>query len=257
MSGTPTIEIPKIRIYGVGDLNRLMPFEFEGQVAAEIGSYGKPLKDIHKGSISLAEEATLFEAYLLSELDEYTPSEETRGVIKHLFERMGRGNVTDDACDYDNGDKRMKKARPTDRRVRWIPHPEGFEKADGVWKAIIGEDGFKDILVPETGYVEMTCDGLYRPDTGTPFSTAKSRERAEKSLTDRGFSPDFARKAVSYFYSRNEGEGTAAVVRWFGSADGGRFFVFTDYVPDGRSPSVGSFPASRSAERSEAGPEKG
>jgi hypothetical protein len=250
------ITAPKIRLYGAGDLNRLVPFEFKGQVAEEIGRYGEPLKDIHKGSISLRDEATLFQAYLLSELGEYAPPEEIQGVIKHLFERTGYGNVTDNACDYDNGNKGLKKVKKTDRRVRWIPHPERFERTEDGWKAAIGEDGFVHILVPESGYVEMTCDGLYRPDTGTPYSTTNNRAKSEKSLTDRGFSPEFAKLAVSYFYSREEGKGTAAVVRWFSKADDGRFDVSADYDPDYGFPDIGSFPASRSAERSEAGPEE-
>ena len=47
------ITVPRIRVYGAGDLNRLNAFDFEGNMDREIGDYGKPFHDLHKGSIAL------------------------------------------------------------------------------------------------------------------------------------------------------------------------------------------------------------
>jgi hypothetical protein len=250
------ITVPPIKVYGAGDSHRLMPFSFEGQIGAEITDFGKPYEDLHKGSIALKDQATLFQLYLLSELGEAPElPEDVRNVVYKLFDKIGFGNVTDDACDYNNG-ARLRKAKPTDRSVRWIIRPERFELTEDGWSAIIGEDSdVRHILIPEPGYAELTCDGAYRPDTGTPFSTAKTRKAAEQSWIERGFSPEFAEKAVSYLHSREEGKGTAAVVRWCSSADGGRFSVVADWEPGDWDRAAGSFAASRSAERSEAAPD--
>lgn len=242
------ITVPRIRVYGAGDLNRLNTFEFEGKMDTEIGDYGKPLHDLHKGSIALRDQATLFQAYLLSELGENLElSEEVKNAVFQLFDKRGYGNVTDDACDYNNGDSRLKKVKPTDRAVRWIIHPKQFRQTNNGWEALLEENSeIHNILVPKTGHVELTVDGAYRPDTGTPFSTVESRKEAEKSWTGRGFDPEFAEKAVSYFYSREEGNGTVAVGRWFSYAVGGRFDVYAGDGPDFRDSFIGSFLASRS-----------
>jgi hypothetical protein len=236
-----------INTYGAGDLNRLLPFEYHGKIAKEITNMGEQFKNIHKDSISLKDQATLFQAYLLSEEGRLELPGDVKEVLKYLFEDMkGHGNVTDDACNYNNGDKGMKKVKESDRRVQWIRHPKEFVETDEGWKAKLGEDSeVKNILIPGTGYNELTCDGLIRPDTGTYFSTVKTRKEAEKSFTDKGFSSDFAKKAVSYFYSREEGNGTASVDRWCDDDDYGRFDVSAVSDPDDRDSVIGSFASSR------------
>ena len=174
----------KIKTYGAGDLNRLLPFEYHGEIAKEITNMGKQFKDIHKGSISLKDQATLFQAYLLSEEGLLELSGDVKGVLKYLFDDMkGFGNVTDDACNYNDGDKGMKKVKDSDKRVQWIRHPKKFFETGDEWKANLGDESkVKNILVPETGYVEKTCDGAYRPDTGTPFSTVDNRKKSREIL---------------------------------------------------------------------------
>jgi len=242
------ITVPKIEVYGVGDLNRIKPFEFDGRIETEIYAFGKSYYELHSDSISLSDEATLFQIYLLSELGENPEiPKDVMYLIHKLFNTQGYGNVTNDACDYDNG-KKLRKVKDTDRSVRWINQPAGFERTEEGWRLLLGEDSeLYCILVPESGYVELTDNGAYRPDTGTPFSTLKTRKEDERSWIKRGFSQEFAEKAVSCFYSREEGRGTSAVVRWFDYTDNGRFNVGADYGPNGRSLGVGSFLASRSA----------
>lgn len=251
------IHVPKLKVYGAGDLNRIMPFSFDGEVADQIGSYGKEFRELHKGSITLGEQAALFNWYLASELGEAPEMpEDVKDTVYMLFDKIGYGNVTDDACDYDGGQKGLKKVKDTDRSVRWIIRPEGFEKGENRWSAKLGENSnIRYITIPETGYVELTVDGPYRPDTGTPFSTVSTRKEAEKSWTKRGFDPEFARKAVSRFWSREEGQGTASVGRWCNDDGGGRFNVSADDGPGFWNLYIGSLPVSRTAERSEASPE--
>jgi len=251
-----TIDVPRIRTYGAGDLRRLQQFSVEGQIASEIDNFGNQYYRLHKGSIGLNEEAALFNAYLLSELGKIELPDEVRGLCDYLFNQKGRGNVTDDACDYDNGDKGMEKVKDTDRRVRWILRPDEFKHGDK-WEAKLGEESDeKFILIPESGYVERTVDGAYRPDTGTPFSTVNTRKAAEQSWIDKGYSKDFAEKAVSYFFSREENRGTSAVGRWYYDGDGGRFGVRADGSPVVRVPSVGSLAMSRQPSGARSDPER-
>jgi len=235
------IEVQRIEIYGAGDLHRIAPFIYEGHVGSEITGFGKQFKDIHADSITLGDQAALFQAYLARELGEYQPPKELGKVLDYLFNEIGRSNFTNDACDYDNG-KNLRKAKPSDRSVRWIVRPDKFEFVDDKWQAVLGEDSnVYRILVPEGGYMELTNDGFVRPDTGTPFSTVPSREEAEKSWTSRGYDRKFAQKVVSRFWSKSEGQGTTSVIRWYDTADGGRFDVYAYYDPDDMYFDVGSF----------------
>jgi hypothetical protein len=242
------VEVPKLRIYGAGVINRLTPYVLGGKIADDIKDYGKEFHELHNGSITLGEQAGLWNAYLLSELGELDLGE-AEGAIHSLFENDGRGNVTDDACNYDGGIK-LKKLKDSDISVEWIIHPEGFEKKNGIWRAVGGDRRY--ILIPGSGYVALTCDGSYRSDTGTPFMTVPTRSEAEKSWIDRGYSQEFARKAVSYFYRRNEGKETASVSRWSSGSDCGRFVVSAADDPGGMG-GLGSLGVSRTVKRSEAG----
>jgi hypothetical protein len=249
------IKVPELRRYGVGDLNRLMPYILGGKVASGVENYGNEFKDLHKGSITLGNQAGHWNAYLMSELGELDLGD-AKDAIYSQFENRGNGNVTDDACNYDGGIK-LRKFKDSDRSVEWIIRPEGFEKKNGIWQAKLGQDSdLKHITIPASGYVALTCDGSYRPDTGTPFKTVPTRAEAEKSWTDAGYTSEFAKKSVSYFYSMDEGKGTASVFRWCNDGAFGRFYVDARNVPDIRDSDIGALAAS-GAERSEAGTAKG
>lgn len=253
------LAVPRVQIYGIGDLNRIAPFTFEGEVGTKIERHGEQFKDIHAYSGSLREFRGLYEIGLAQEMGQEIdlPAEalEAGRTVYSIFQQRPRGNVTDDACDY-NGGKQLKKARDTDRSVRWIVHPAGFEETPEGWRANLGEHSdVRYILVPKTGFVEMTVDGAYRPDTGTPFATNDNRKNAVQTWVKAGIPEEVADREVSYFYSREEGQGTAAVCRWHNDPGNGPFFVCADDEPRGRGSSVGSLLVSRSAERSEAGPE--
>lgn len=236
------IAVPRLRIYGAGDLNRLRQFEYEGQIGREIVDFGQAYKDL-QGTIALRDQATLFQAYILSESGQLDLPGDIRGVLHYLFKETGRGNVTNDACDYDRGDKGMKRVHDTDRHVLWKVAPERFEETSEGWKAIGGEE--YAILVPQTGWVKCTNDGLYRPDTGTPFETG-SEDEAIQSMIDHGIPSDLAREIRSYFWRGEEGQGVSAVDRYSSDRDG-PFDVGAGRHPGNRLPDVGRFPSSRSA----------
>ncbi len=241
------VRVPRIQAYPLGSVEGLRTsgqYDFEGSVAREIpiDSLGKDYKDIHSQSIVLADQAALWNTYLLSKLGKVDLSKDLKAALETMFGNIGYGNVTNDACDYDNG-KSLKKTKESDRSVRWVKQPERFEQDEKGWKAVGGEE--HHILVPASGYVELTVDGAYNPLTGTPFSTVGSRAEAEKSWTSRGFDPEFAKLAVSYFFSREEGNCISTVGRWYGDDGNGRFYVDADWNPYGGGGVVGSFPASR------------
>ncbi|MBN2330229.1 MAG: hypothetical protein JXC85_00265 [Candidatus Aenigmarchaeota archaeon] len=269
---TSLITVPRFELYGLGDLHRIAPHAYEGEMAKKIDNYGERLCDIHADSIELGDECALFNLFLLSELGEIGPIEgELREAIYGLFDNIGYGNVTNNACDYDKGDPNLEKTKDSDIPVLWTVRPTKIMKTGSGWNIELGEESeqFPSCL-PASGYTEMTCDGLHMPVSGSssrprgvPFSTVNDRNAAEKSvvryLTSKGVETEkaenFAKIAVSYFGSRESRKGTASVCRWYSNDDSGRFDVGAYYGPDVRSPCIGSFPASRSAERSEASPE--
>ncbi len=245
------IRISRRGIYSPGDTNSLVSRSFDGEVGPEIHHFGELYSTLHAGSITLRGQETLFTLYLLSELGDVALTDGEQRVLDYLFNHKGRGNVTNDACVYGDA-HRQRKAKDTDHPVRWIVRPKEFN--DG-GEAVPGERSEEyHILLPASGYVECTNDGAYRSDTGTPFSTVPARETAEQSWTGRGFSVDFARKAVSYFYRSSNLSGTAAVDRWFYTEDYGCFNFSADLDPGSSYSSIGSFPAREAAERSEAPP---
>jgi hypothetical protein len=243
------VKVPELRVYGAGDIIRSMPYILGGNISAEITDYGKDSRELHEGSITLGEQAGLWNACLLSDLGELDLGE-AKDAIYSLFGKVGGGNFTDDACNYDGGIK-LKKLKNSDRSVEWIIHPEGFEKKDGVWRAKTGPDSdVKHILIPGSGYVPLTCDGAYRPDTGTPFTTVRMRPDAVKSWTDRGYSPEFAQKAVTHFYCKHEGKGTTSVGRWNKGDHYGQFNTYAVFDPDYGGPEFGLLLMNKTAGRS-------
>ncbi len=99
------------------------------------------------------------------------------------------------------------------------------------------------LYLPEPGFVTLTKNGLYHP-SGFPFETVETREEAEKSLTDIGFSPEFAGKAVGRFWSRGERHGVDSVNRTVSNLFG-RFSLFADRYPHISSGDVGRLPVIR------------
>lgn len=245
-TNTGMITVPKLKIYGAGDLSRLQMFEYDGDISRKITNFDKTYADL-QDTITLSDQTTLFQAYLLSESGQLDLPDDVLGVLDYLFKGKRRGNVTNDACDYDNGDKSMKKVHESDRRVLWKVAPERFEETSDGWNAI-GGDEFS-IIIPKDGYVIWTNDGGYRPDTGTPFETG-SVDEAIKSMIDHGIPDSVAKRCRSCFWSRSEDDGTSAVGR-FSSEGNGPFNVIAYRDPSFRHSSIGRFPARRSNERSE------
>ena len=242
------------RIVGLDNERETHPLEFEGEVAPKITDFSETYGKLHRGSITAGDEAALFNAYLLRQLGKFEPDEDQAGVLDYLFGQAGRGNVCNNGVDYNNGDGEAKRPNDSYRSVLWVNEPDGFELSDDVWVPKGGES--KPKVIPASGYVGRTQDGAYDPD-GAPFETWNSRELAEQTWTSAGFTPEFASMAVSYFRSRNEGEGTAVVVRWYWVGDLGRFFLDADWYPDYRYPYVGRLSASRSASGASHAPEQG
>ncbi len=244
------IQVPRVQAYGLGDLNRLRPFVFEGQAGTEINHLGtsKPLSELHKYSGALRDQRFLYELGLRQKADKPVGDSESQKagiVVYDLFQERGRGTATDDACDYNNGDPSLRKEGHAS--VRWVVHPASI--AGGTVE--LGEQSeVYHILLPiaendDSRWVLMTVDGLYRTDTGTPFALGK-RKQAVQSLMKSGFSEELAENEASRFYGRSEGQGIAAVVRW-SYVHGGPFYVYASGVPRGGLPFLGSFLASRSA----------
>lgn len=261
MSEQNYVQVPRIRIYGVGDRSRLLPFQYTGQIGTEITNLNGQYRDIHRNSITLADHAALFQTYLRNEfpsdLGEVELPDDVKKVLRCLFGEEGCLIVTNDACDYDHGDQDMRRVKPTDRRVRWVVGPQNFEGIFNDFPTTIRPAGYEWsvtggkeylILIPEPGYTELTVDGLLRPDTGTPFSTVETREEAEASFMARRFPLQLARMAVSYFESREEGEGISSVICGYINDRDGRFSIDVSNDPAEKWNYTGSF-ASRTVRR--------
>ena len=221
------------------------PLVFRGNVSTEIEGFSERYQGVRKGSITAGEAVALWNLYLSRDLGKTEPTEEQMGVLKYLFNNRGRGNVCDNAVNYNDHGKLTEKEGFS--RAAVITRPDGFRFNDetSLWEPVLGEDSeVVRLHLPKTGYVRRTNDGLYHP-SGFPFDTSPTRTEAEKSLTDVGFSPKFAKLAVSYFYSRSEDSGTVAVDRRFWYDDYGRFLLLANRNPDNRYDSVGRLAVSR------------
>ena len=245
------IEVPRIEAYGVGDVNRLRSYVFEGEVDTEIANLGasKPLEDLHKLSGALRDQRFIYETGLRQKKGESVefPEEALHAgrTTYDLFQERDRGNATDDVCDYDSGDKSLSKEGHAS--VRWVVHPASFK---GGQIKLGGQSEVYHILVPvaindDLRWVLMTDDGLYRTDTGSPFALG-ARDQAVESLVKRGYDKELAENEVSRFFGRREGQGMAAVSRWSDEYCG-PFDVGADFDPGDWDPILGSFLASRSA----------
>ncbi|MBI5347003.1 MAG: hypothetical protein HZB66_00135 [Candidatus Aenigmarchaeota archaeon] len=253
---TPTmVTVSRIEIYGVGrllGLKRYGPHVLEGQIGTGITNFGSKLSDTISREITLADQNTLFQAYLMHKFCKMQLPDNMRGVVYRLFDKPGSGNKTSDVVDYNKGDTGMKRAKDTDRRVLWVRGVgEFYRDEDGSVIYKMRDDGHEFYkILPCTGFNEWTCDGGWDPETGFAFSTNPDRKAAVRTWTSKGFPENFAEEMVSYSYTTNEGEGVAGVGRRYFVGDDGRFSVFAGWIPGEWDHNIGSFPrVGRRAER--------
>ncbi|MBL7160895.1 MAG: hypothetical protein ISS93_03550 [Candidatus Aenigmarchaeota archaeon] len=234
-------------VVGLGKERDLSPLTYKGEVATEITDKGKQYKDLHNDSITAQGLEALWNFYLLADLGN-EPTEEEARILSYLFDTFGQGNVCNNGVDYnDHGDLSEKEGYS---RAAIVTHPKKFtkNKETGLWK--IGSEGSEVVhdYVPGTGFPLLTNDGTYNPITFVPFSTVTDRETAEASYINKGFSPEFARKVVSRFWSAKEGEGAKSVVRYcYVGWGNGRFSLGAGYGPGDRDDDIGRLFASRPA----------
>ncbi len=129
----------------------------------------------------------------------------------------------------------------------------GFTEKDGVWQPDPEHDTIEEYmwLPPGDGRFVAPPDsgeGAYHP-LGPPRFTVGDRKEAVKRWVNAGLTEQQAGKELSIFYRADSG--TRAVISW-SDGDDGPLCVNLYGEPRGRGSSIGSFAASRSAERSEA-----
>jgi len=234
--GTCTVKIPGFIYRG---------FEFpDAEIATDIEklTYFDSMHKLHTGGITLAESRALYELALAAQNGEDLPGipkaavEGALYIYENIQSRIGMGEWIDDACDYDNGKKPRGVLAPKDFiSVRWIKHPI-FKKTEKIWETLLHEDSEQAyIFLPPDGFVIPTVEGLYRPETGTPFATEKDRKKALKLLNKAGLDN---KKDASYFWRSRRTEGVCCVIRqhidYYGA-----FTVLVDADPDFRDEYVG------------------
>ena len=213
-------------------------------IDTEITDLGKQFKDLHTGSITAQKIQRLHNYWLLGEAGEVQISEPHKRVLDYLFNKFGKGIVLDNGVDYnDQGDLPEKEGYA---RARIVTQPKRFHRESGEWEVEAGEIKPVHGYVPPTGFTISTNDGIYNPDIFVPFATTSERTDAVASHIAKGVSPEVAEKAVSKFWSRNEGDGVAVVDAFCDDgSDCGRFCLDTDNGPGVRYDDIGRL-ASRS-----------
>ena len=214
------------------------PREFRGRIG-EIEGHGSYGKLFRQGSLTQGEQAALWNAYLLHKKGAIELSEPQIKYLDSMFDRVGYGNVLETIIDFDNGDRSMK-APPGSRRVLMINRPNDFSVKNGQIAEVNGGER-KPKIWSANGYVARTCDGPYDED-GFPILTLPTRQESEQTWLDAGADQEFASMAVSYAWSRNEGQGKAIVRRGFFIPVGGRFNLGAYSNPDVRDDEVGRVP---------------
>lgn len=187
-------------------------------------------------AITLAELATLHELATVAAYASRIPDVPEKAIEagmmihKNISNRKGVGEWTNDACDYDNRRAQRGVLTPDDYlHVRWVKHPV-FERREGGWTASLQESS-EELYVdlPPAGFVVLTMDGLYRPDTGTPFATEHYPGRVIRQLQEVGLEGE---EYLSFFLPQSRGRGTYAVCRWSLADSLGPFSVFVLDSPD-------------------------
>ncbi len=227
--------------------------ELNEDVDIEIADLGKQFKDLHKGSITAQKIQRLHNYWVLGEAGEIQIPEDQKRVLDYLFNKFGKGIVLDNGVDYnDQGDLEEKEGYA---RARIVTQPKRFHTESGQWEVEAEEIEPVHDYVPPTGFPLLTNDGIYNPDTFVPFATVPSRKVAEQSHVSKGANPEVARKAVGKFWSREEGQGVAAVSVYCDSDSVyGRFDLGASGGPGSRDPDIGrlaSRPASGASQASE------
>jgi len=249
-TGSKAVIFEKRKIYPTGTtVGRARPMELQGEYGPEITQFNEVYSILAtlEDTATLGDMAKLFEHYLQSELGVLDLKNEQDTLLKYLFAETGKGNVCANAANYSFNDSGLKKIHESDRRVLWVVRPEYLDH-----KNIKGGEEYPE-CVPITGWIafpEDTGKGLFRRTKdgevlGIPEFTVPTKEEAKRTFIDRGFSEKFAENAVSKWYSRGEGDGVSAVVRYSGGRNG-QFVANADEHPSDRSSSFGRFPSSRS-----------
>ncbi len=137
-----------------------------------------------------------------------------------MFSRTGEpmSFVVGNACIYGT-DGKLFKSPDGKYRVKWVENPAGFERDGKWWKVITDEESsVSDIIIPKSGFVEFTGDGLYNPVTGIPFSTVKDWADAVESWKSEGLDRELSEKMVSYFVSGDTYPEARCVGKWSGAS---------------------------------------
>ena len=119
---------------------------------------------------------------------------------QHTETRMDADNFTRDICVYTDKDVEGETSRSY-RFATWFVRPEfttdheDFDECEPIKGTYT-----RVVRLPPSGWVVMTDNGMYDPETGTPFETTEKKEDAIASMVSGGISEQFALKNVSSFH---------------------------------------------------------
>jgi len=228
----------------------------EAEVAISIENLGsaESAYELHSSSVTLSEARALYELQLSARMGEdlsAVPDDTLVAVLQQINPATKAAVWTDDACDYETGRTPRGVLVPTDYMpVKWVKHPilrrhnQGWY--DVHWEVLLSESSEEtNIFLPPRGFVVPTTDGLYRPDTGTPFATEEERREAVKLLDAAGLNGD---EEASYFWPKSDKSGVCAVF-YQSMPEFGRFAVHADFDPMIANIYIGSRPINRSSAR--------
>ena len=223
-------------------------FKFPGGlVSTQIEYLGReiPAHISRKDSLTLAEERAIYELALAARHGELSKNlssflsqhvEPNIRIYNNIHETETAGNWTDDAVNYDSPRRKPRGViLPKGYTwVQWLKRPSLVRHAEDskTWltSVEVGDTEILEIPLPPTGYPIPTMDGIYRPDTGTPFATVTIHDRKEaiKKWSEAGYDRDTTERELSRF-TRREGDwkGLAAVHRYNGKGLG-PFAVYLD-----------------------------
>jgi hypothetical protein len=240
---------------------RVPPLNLGAELIDNLGT-GEPAYKLAPGSVPLADLVALYMVGMDLAIGEQLANglpdsvkEAGRLIHEGYQARQGRG------CWHKDGAILLPESEwprgevhpPGKHYAVYLTDIEGFEKKEGAWRPKPSSNTAEErIWLPPGGafIVPSAYGGLaYDPKTGVPKETEKNRDKAISMWRDAGLTEEQADKELSGFYRRNSD--VAAVYSWsFGCL--GAVCVGLGSAPAYRSSSLGSFAASRAAERSEA-----
>jgi hypothetical protein len=262
VSASDLIRVPRIEMYGVGDLERKEPLVFEGgYIGTDIVDEGKAPSILHATSGTLKDMSILYQCFLSRELGQDVPElpGEVWDVIYYLFNDKTEpyANVTNDFVFTHGLGEREGMRFP--RLATWCQTPgDIYLDIHDEW-ATKGSDEVIYRPLPPPGYTRRTNSGIFHSDSGAPRATARTREAAKLTWTDAGYPGDFADLAVSRFdcglnglsddigidwralFSKRK-TGRGCVAHGYINDDGGRFSIKIDIEPEKVHSGIGSFP---------------